>query len=88
MRTSNGQGNNPVREPEGTPLDTRHVSKAQYLFLAALQFHGFADLAASLHCIHDLALYHSQIPFDEAEKSALYDLKLLWEGLERMAQES
>ncbi|WP_442844595.1 hypothetical protein [Leeuwenhoekiella sp. H156] len=88
MRTSNGQGNSPVREPEVTPSDTRHVSQAQYVFLASLQFHGYADLAASLHCIHDVALYHSQVPFDEAEKTALYDLKVLWEGLERMAQES
>jgi hypothetical protein len=33
--------------------------------------------------IHDLALYHSDIPFDQAEKSALFDLKVLWEGLEK-----
>lgn len=36
--------------------------------------------------IHDLALYHSDIPLDQAQKSALFDLKLLWEGLERMAE--
>jgi hypothetical protein len=34
--------------------------------------------------IHDLALYHSDIPFDMAEKSALFDLNVLWEGLEKM----
>ncbi|ACT91363.1 hypothetical protein Dfer_0092 [Dyadobacter fermentans DSM 18053] len=36
--------------------------------------------------VHDLALYHSDVPFDQAEKDALCDLKLLWEGLERMAE--
>jgi hypothetical protein len=34
--------------------------------------------------VHDLALYHSDIPCDTAEKSALFDLKVLWEGFEKM----
>jgi hypothetical protein len=34
--------------------------------------------------IHDLALYHSDIPFDKHEKSALFDLKVLRKGLEQM----
>ncbi|MDR6806041.1 hypothetical protein J2Y45_003233 [Dyadobacter sp. BE34] len=36
--------------------------------------------------IHDLALYHSDVPLDQVEKSALFDLKVLWEGFERMAE--
>jgi hypothetical protein len=42
------------------------------------------ELAHSLKMIHDLALYHSDISFDTAEKSALFDLKVLWEGFEKM----
>jgi hypothetical protein len=36
--------------------------------------------------IHDLAPYHSDVPFDTAEKTALFDLKVLWEGFERMGE--
>jgi hypothetical protein len=36
--------------------------------------------------VHDLALYHSDVPFEKAEKSALFDLKVLGEGLEEMGQ--
>jgi hypothetical protein len=36
--------------------------------------------------IYDLALYHSDVPFDKAKKSALFDLKVLWEGFERMQE--
>lgn len=34
--------------------------------------------------IHELVLDHSDILIDKAEKSALFDLKVLWEGLEEM----
>ncbi|NIJ52748.1 hypothetical protein FHS68_001918 [Dyadobacter arcticus] len=36
--------------------------------------------------IHDLALYHSDIPVGNVEKSALFDLKVLWEGFEKMEE--
>lgn len=47
-------------------------------------FHGASGLSSSLKIIHDLALYHSDVPFDKVEKAALFDLKLLWEQLEQM----
>ncbi|MCE7062371.1 hypothetical protein [Dyadobacter sp. CY343] len=47
---------------------------------------GLSRIIQSLKMIHDLALYHSDIPFDQAKKSALFDLKVLWEGLEQMGR--
>jgi hypothetical protein len=34
--------------------------------------------------IHYLTLYHSDLALETGEKSALFDLKVLWEGLEQM----
>jgi len=64
----------------GAPLT---ASQAEFLYLIECQ--GCQELSRSLKMIHDLALYHSDVPFDQAEKSALFDLKVLWEGFERMA---
>lgn len=57
-------------------------------FIQFVKFHGIAQLAQSLRMIHDLALYHTDTPFDAEEKTALFDLKVLWEGLERMEHET
>ena len=70
-----------------TPVDARQVSgnskslsPTQVEFLSMVMFHGVHDLSASLKLVHDIALYHSDYPFDEVEKSALYDVKSLWES--------
>ena len=63
----------------GAPLTQ---SQADFLYIVDCQ--GCRELSQSLKMIHDLALYHSDIPFDTAEKSALFDLKVLWEGFEKM----
>lgn len=67
--------------------NSKSLSPAQVEFLSMVMFHGVHDLSASLKLIHDIALYHSDYPFEEVEKSALYDVKSLWEGLEKMGKE-
>ena len=74
--------------------DTRNVSKvkvlltpSQHEFIDFVLFFGVRELSNSLKMIHDLALYHSDIPVTNAEKGALYNLKLLWEGFERIGEE-
>ena len=62
-----------------TPLTQ---SQAEFWYLVECQ--GYKELAQSLRMVHDLALYHSDVPFDKAEKSALFDVKVLWEGFEKM----
>lgn len=34
--------------------------------------------------IHDLALYHTDLPVDTTEKMALFNIKILWESLEEL----
>lgn len=95
MRTlKNGQGVGLNGHSPNATGDTRNVSKvrvsltpSQAEFIDFVLFHGVRQLSKSLRLIHDLALYHSDIPFDETEKVALFDLKLLWEGFERIEKE-
>lgn len=94
MQTPNGQ--NPCLDifPASATNDTRKVSKinkslwpAQAEFLDFIMFNGITELSKSLKLIHDLALYHSDIPIDEVEKSALFDLKILLENFEKILKE-
>lgn len=93
MLTPNGQCTCQKSELTNASADTRHVSKncrtllpIQAEFISHLEFHGIDDLIRSLKMIHDFALYHTDLCFDKEEKSALYDLKILWESLERLGR--
>ena len=95
MRNTNGQNVCQNGNSANTTVDARHVSKiqksllpSQAEFLDYIMFHGVSEFSKSLKLIHDLALYHSDVSFNEDEKSALFDLKILWEGFERIGQES
>ena len=93
MQTSNGQG---VEQNHSVNTQgTRKVSKTKVLltsaqaeFMDLVLSHGTSELVRSLKMIHDLALYHSDVPFDDLEKVALFDIKLLWEGLEEISREA
>jgi hypothetical protein len=67
-----------------TDLTKASLSHLQTELIDFILFHGASGLSTSLKIIHDLALYHSDVPFDKVEKAALFDLKLLWEQLEQM----
>ena len=91
MRTSNGPGVDLNADSVNPTNDARHASnvgdpltesQAEFWYLVECQ--GCKELAYSLKMVHDMALYHSDIPCDTAEKSALFDLKVLWEGFEKM----
>ena len=92
LQTLNGQGVGLNEHSVNTTNNTRNVSdvtqltasQAEFLYLVECQ--GYRELSQSLNLIHDLALYHSDVPFGIAEKSALFDLKVLWEGFERMQE--
>lgn len=60
------------------------LTPSQSEFIEFVLFYGVSELSKSLKAVHDLALYHSDIPVDVAEKHALYGVKCLWEGLEEM----
>ena len=91
MQTSNGLGVDSNKHSVNPTNDARHAlnvstpltqSQAEFWYLVECQ--GYKELAQSLRMVHDLALYHSDVPFDKAEKSALFDVKVLWEGFEKM----
>ncbi|WP_342087108.1 hypothetical protein [Dyadobacter sp. OTU695] len=93
MRTSNGPGVDSNDQSVNTTPDAHHASNfsapltdSQAEFWYLIECQGCKELAHSLRMVHDLALYHSDIPFDTAEKSALFDLKVLWEGFEKMGE--
>lgn len=88
---SDGKGVGSNQHSVNTTVDARNVSnvstpltQSQADFLYLVECQGSEELARSLKMVHDLALYHSDVPFDTAEKSALFDVKVLWEGFERM----
>ncbi|MCF0072282.1 hypothetical protein LZD49_17510 [Dyadobacter sp. CY261] len=93
MQTSDGSGVGSNAHSVTPTHDARHASnvsasltdsQAEFWYLVECQ--GCKELAHSLRMIHDLALYHSDIPFDTPEKLALFDLKVLWEGFEKMGE--
>ncbi|GAA0892874.1 hypothetical protein GCM10009122_25530 [Fulvivirga kasyanovii] len=95
MQTPNGQCICLKGNSADTAVDTRQVSKiqksllpSQAEFLDYIMFHGVSEFSKSLRLIHDLALYHSDVSFNGEEKSALFDLKILWEGFDRIELES
>lgn len=55
-------------------------------FLNSIKFQGIAELIDSLKMIHDLALYHTDLPVDTTEKMALFNIKILWESLEELGR--
>ena len=94
MRNVNGQSIPLHNNLGNTADDTRHVSKtltpllpAQAEFIDYIMFHGVSEFSESLKLIHDLALYHTDVPFDQNEKAALFNLKILWEGFEQIEKE-
>ena len=52
--------------------------------LKLIYFHGAKEMAKSLKLVHHIALYHSDFPLDEDEKSSLYDVISLSKKLKRI----
>lgn len=51
-------------------------------------FVGPDQLSKSLELIHDIALYHSDLPIEITEKHALFDVKVLMEHLDKISGEN
>ena len=93
MQTQNGQtaclnGNTSVAASDAAnnammpPLRTFDVADKK--FVGYVRYHGVDGFIQSLKLVHNISLYHSQYPIDSEEKKALLDLKILWEGLEKL----
>ncbi|WP_141110392.1 hypothetical protein [Dyadobacter psychrophilus] len=91
MQTSNGESVDSNKNSVNPTINARHASnvgdsltQSQAEFWYVVECQGCKELAHSLKMVHDLALYHSDVPCDTAEKSALFDVNLLLEGFQRM----
>lgn len=78
MLHSKGQNQCPHCQ-KGTTPKSQQLTPAQVQLLEFADSLDGPDLVKSLQLVHDMALYHSQYPIDEDEKSALHSTKLLWE---------
>ena len=93
MRNTIGENVCPKCNSVNIANDTRNVSKTSKLLTSAeVEFFEFVsylerpDLVNSLKLIHDLAIYHTDVAFDTEEKTALYDVRVLWEKIEQMIE--
>ena len=90
MQTLNGPGvdsnANSVNPTNHALNPSAPLTESQAEFWYVIECQGYKELAHSLKMVHDLALYHSDVPFDTAEKSALFDVNLLVEGFQKLGQ--
>ena len=94
MRNTNGQNaclnSNHSKTVHGSLLIESKISNsltvAEAEFLDFIKSQGIDELIHSLKMVHDFALYHSDLCFDAKEKNALFNLKVLWEGLEALGK--
>ena len=91
MRNSNGSNvclncKHSKKVDDSLLFDSKILNPLEAEFLDYVKFHGIDKFVKSLKMIHDFALYHTDLCFDKDEKSALFDLKILWEGLERITK--
>ncbi|MDN5215788.1 hypothetical protein QQ020_27165 [Fulvivirgaceae bacterium BMA12] len=92
MRNTNGQNvclnDSLLKTVDGStePKVPTPLNASESEFIDYIKFHGIDEFIKSLRMIHDFALYHTDLCFDKEEKSALFDLKILWEGFEQITK--
>ncbi|MBL6447798.1 hypothetical protein JMN32_15875 [Fulvivirga sp. 29W222] len=86
MLHSNGQSVYFNENPANHPVDFKPLNSSEVEFMANIKFMGIEELIDSLKMVHDFALYHTDLPLDTTEKLALFNLKILWEGLEGLVK--
>ncbi|NDV14886.1 hypothetical protein GO009_02515 [Muricauda sp. TY007] len=93
MRNTEGQGYCPhckkditEDKAQSAPKISRMLTPEQVELLEFADYLDGPDLVKSLKLVHDVVLYHSHEPLDEAEKDALFNLKVLWECIEGIVE--
>ena len=85
---SNANSVNPTHDARHASNVSAPLTQSQAEFWYAIECQGYKELAHSLKMVHDLALYHSDVPFDKAEKSALFDVNLLVEEFQKLGEKA
>jgi hypothetical protein len=83
---SNANSVNPTNNARHASNVGAPLTQSQVEFWYVVECQGYKELAHSLKIVHDLALYHSDVPFDTAEKSALFDVNLLVEEFQKLGE--
>ena len=93
MSTQNGRNQCPhckaaliVREAQSAPKIPQMLTPAQMELLEFTNYLDGPDLVNALKLLHDVVIYHSEIPLDEEEKTALFSVKGLWECIQAIEQ--
>ncbi|UII31355.1 hypothetical protein LVD17_23975 [Fulvivirga ulvae] len=65
---------------------TKISKSSEEEFFNSIKCQGIEELIDSLKMVHDFALYHTDLPLDATEKMALFNLKILWESMEKLVR--
>ena len=85
MQTPNGQSpENPSLNEDSVIMSEPLIQSLRDLILSF----DHREMAEALRLVHDITLYSSDITLEEKEKSALFQLKILWEGFEKIKEAS
>ncbi|GAA0894126.1 hypothetical protein GCM10009122_38060 [Fulvivirga kasyanovii] len=87
MRNTNGPTaciKGTYSEPVDAPKILNPLTPTEQEFISCIKFLGIDELIFSLKMTHNLALYHTDLSIDQEEKNALFNLKVLWEELEKL----
>ena len=85
MLTQNGQpGENSSQPSNSVIMSEALMASLRDLILSF----DHREMAEALRLVHDTTLYFSDIVLEEKEKLALFQLKILWEGFERIREVS
>ena len=86
MRNGNGQEfylKNSVKHTK------QKLTSTEVEFIESIKLYGIDECIRSLKTVHNLALYHTtELCLSTKETTALFGLKLLWEGLEDIQKTS
>lgn len=85
LTQKNGQGYN----QQGCPTTQQKLTSTEVEFIDSIKLYGIDECIRSLKTLHNLALYHTtELCLSTKETTALFGLKLLWEGLEDIQKTS
>jgi hypothetical protein len=70
-----------------TENDSNSLTPAEVALLEFIRDSEAGYLAKTLRTVHDMALYHSEIPIEEKEKTELLHMKLLADAIAHIEKE-
>ena len=76
-----------AEEAQSAPKISQMLTPAQVELIQFANYLDGPDLVNALKLLHDVVIYHSEIPLDEEEKTALFSVKGLWECIQAIEKD-